>query len=40
MEASRIQPESGPPITPAMGTAMANRAVICPRRRAGNQRFR
>ncbi|KWV89596.1 hypothetical protein PFLmoz3_00709 [Pseudomonas fluorescens] len=37
---SRIAPEIGPPSTPAMGTAMANKAVTWARRRAGYQRLR
>ncbi|MNC37350.1 hypothetical protein D3C75_859090 [compost metagenome] len=37
---SRMPPDNGPPITPAIGTAMANNAVICARRPAGYQRFR
>ncbi|MNH20912.1 hypothetical protein D3C79_807000 [compost metagenome] len=37
---ARIPPDSGPPTTPASGTAMANSAVICARRPAGYQRLR
>ncbi|MNH24282.1 hypothetical protein D3C76_1092010 [compost metagenome] len=37
---SRIQPENGPPSSPDTGIADMNRAMMRPRRAAGNQRER
>ncbi|MNH17433.1 hypothetical protein D3C79_771050 [compost metagenome] len=36
----RIQPENGPPSSPETGIADMNKAMIRPRRVAGNQRER